>query len=129
MCLTVSYGVLRCLVVSNNFVRHPRTPSDMCLTKMLDTIGHMSDDFVRHMSYKTLVFDIPLLPLGNPASLALDNIFIGGKHYWSLLRKCKKNFRYTPLPPLTSWLPDYLLLLIQCYFYDLNQISRPQLLF
>ena len=31
---------------------------------MLDTIGHMSDDFVRHVSYKTLVFDIPFLPLG-----------------------------------------------------------------
>ncbi len=29
------------------------------------TQRHMSDVFVRHLSYKTLVFDIPLLPLGS----------------------------------------------------------------
>ena len=36
----------------------------MCPTTLLDTIGHMSEDFVGHVSDRTLVSDFPLLPLG-----------------------------------------------------------------
>ena len=46
----VSYGVLRCLMVSDTPVRHVSY-------KVVGLVGHVSD--------KTLVLDIPLLPLGN----------------------------------------------------------------
>ncbi len=61
----MSYGILldtcetqlseTCLTKSSVTVGHHKTP--------LDTIGHVSDNFVRHMSNQTLVSDFPFYPL------------------------------------------------------------------
>ncbi len=51
-------------MVSNIFVRHVSYGVSYKVIRHVGTVGHVSDDFVRHVSDKTLVSDIPLLPLG-----------------------------------------------------------------
>ncbi len=55
---------------SDNFKKACEKDSQLGTT----TIGHMSNDFVRHVSYRTLVSDFPLPPLGSSSKYCLCNI-------------------------------------------------------